>query len=117
MVQEPSAGMDPPVKTTLVLPALAARVPPHVVLPLPDTSTPVGNRSVSGEVRLAMTAAGLFKVMVKVETPPARMVAALNALFTVGGAFAGAVAVRVATAGTTLPPLLVCNAPVTSELI
>lgn len=116
-VQEPLAGIAPPVKVIVEVPAAAASDPPHVVLALPEISIPVGKLSVNGAVRSATTAAGLSSVIVSVEIAPATTEAGLNALFTVGGTFAGAVAVKVATAGTTLLPLLVCNAPAARELI
>lgn len=118
IVQEPFAGIVPPVKTTLEAPALAVSVPPQVLLALPETVTPLGNGSVSGAVRSATAASGLSKVMVKVDTAPARTMAGPKALLTVGGAaVAGAVTVSVATAGAAFPPLLVCSAPAGSELM
>ena len=84
-VQEPLAGIEPPVRVTVELPALAASVPPHVVLAvLPNTTTPLGNVSVSGALRLAAVLLVLLKVRVRVETPPALTVAGPKALLIVG---------------------------------
>jgi hypothetical protein len=47
--------------------------------------TPLGKVSVNGDVRVATVASGLLKVMVRVELPPALMVAGLKALPIVGG--------------------------------
>lgn len=71
-VQEPLAGIDPPVRVTPDTPTVA--VPPHVVLALPDTDMPLGKKSVSGAVSVAAALLGLDKVMVKVEVPPEVMV-------------------------------------------
>jgi hypothetical protein len=84
-------------------------------LTLPATSTPLGNVSVSGAVRLAIVLLGLFKVMVSVEVPPAEMVAGLKDLFSVGATLT-ARTVKVATAGAALLPMLVCKAPGASAL-
>ena len=99
--------------------AVAVTAPPQVVLALgacATTTTPLGKVSMSGAVRLAAVAFGLLKVMVRVETPPALMVAGLKALPSVGATPAGALTVKVATAGAALLPLLVCKAPAASEL-
>jgi hypothetical protein len=79
------AGIDPPVRVVEGLPAFAVTTPPHVLLPLPETTTPVGNESVSGAVSVAAVLPALLKVMVRVETPPAAIVAGLKAFTTVGG--------------------------------
>ena len=56
--------------------------------------------------------------MVRVETPPALMVAGLKALPNVGDVGGvGGVTVKVATAGAALGPLLVVKAPTPSELV
>jgi len=79
------AGILPPVRVTVELPAVAVSVPPQVVVPVPETSEPLGNVSMSGEFRLAAVVFGLSKVIVRVEVPPAAMVAGLKALLSVGG--------------------------------
>jgi hypothetical protein len=70
---------------------------------------------VSGAVRVAIVLFGLLKVMVRVELPPARMVAGLKDLPSVGATPTGRT-VKVATAGAALLPLLVCKAPASSAL-
>ena len=76
------AGIEPPVKVTVEVPP--SSVPPQVVLRVPETTTPLGNVSVS-DAELAAVASGLLKVMVRVDVPPALMVAGLKALPSVGG--------------------------------
>jgi hypothetical protein len=78
--------MLPPVRVTAELPAVAVSTPPvQVVLALPETTTPLGNVSVNGAVRVSSVVPALLKVMVRVELPPALMVAGLKALLSVGG--------------------------------
>jgi hypothetical protein len=92
-------------------------VPPaQVVLALPETTTPLGNVSVSGPVRVAAVVFALFKVIVRVEVPPGAIVAGLKALPSVGVTTEGLLTVKVATAGAALVPLLVTKAPAASEL-
>jgi hypothetical protein len=86
----------------------------QVELTPPATNTPLGNVSVSDAVRVAIALLGLFKVMVRVEVPPARIVAGLKDLLSVGGITGRTV--KVATAGAALLPLLVCKAPAASAL-
>lgn len=112
-VQEPAAGMEPPVKVTLEAPTVA--VAPQVLLALPDASMPLGNVSVSGALSAAAVLLVLLKVMVRVETPPEIMVAGLKALPTVTGE--GTETFKVAMAGIALLPLLVSKAPAASELM
>ena len=80
-VQEPLAGIAPPVSVTDELPASAVTVPPQVLLAfgVGATSTPVGRLSTRGEFRLAIVSLPLFNVSVRVEIPPAVIVAGLNA--------------------------------------
>ena len=62
----------------------------------------------------------LFKVSTRVDTLPNAMVAGLKDLLRVGATATGVgvgLTVKVATAGETLLPLLVCNAPEGKELI
>jgi hypothetical protein len=77
--------MLPPVRVTAELPAVAVTAPPQVLPALPETTKPLGNVSVNGVVRLAAVVLGLLKVIVRVEVPPAVMVAGLKALLSVGG--------------------------------
>jgi hypothetical protein len=77
------AGIEPPVSVTLEAPTETA--PPQVVVGTPAIVTPLGRVSVNGDVRVATVASGLLKVMVRVELPPALMVAGLKALPIVGG--------------------------------
>jgi len=91
-------------------------VPPaQVVLALPEVTTPLGNVSVSGAFRVTAVVLALLKVIVRVEVPPAAMVAGVKALPRVTEEGAGTV--NVATAGATLVPLLVTKAPTASELM
>jgi len=140
-VQELAAGIEPPVMLTVEVPVVShagtfagilnATVSilgclisccvfavgggaMQVEVMLPATSTPPGNVSVSGAVRVAIALLGLFKVMVRVELPPARMVAGLKDLLSVGGITGRTV--KVATAGAALLPLLVCKAPAANAL-
>src|ERR1041385_5365825 len=115
-IQEPLAGIEPPVRVTVEPPVGAVTVPPQVVLGLPETTTPLGNVSVSAAVSVATVLLGLFNVMVRVETPPEVISAGRNALLRVT-ADGGAETVKVATAATVLLPLLVCNAPTASVLM
>jgi hypothetical protein len=117
-VQEPPAGIEAPdAKVTFVTPEMVVTVgvTPQVLLALPETTTPLGNVSVSGALRLAAVVFALFKVIVRVEVPPAAMVAGLKAFPSVTPD--GVETVKVATAGAALLPLLVCKAPASSELM
>lgn len=92
-------------------------VPPQVSLAVAsDTSIPLGKVSVKAAVRLAAISLVLVKVIVSAEVPPALISVGLKALLTLGVA-AGAVTVRVATAGLVLLPLLVSRAPTPIELV
>jgi len=100
------------------VPPVVETVPPtQVVLALPATATPLGSVSVSGAVRVAGVVPTLLKVMVRVELPPILMVDGLKALPSVGATSAGALTVKVATAGAALLPLLVTKVPMASELM
>ena len=112
-VQEPLAGMEPPVNVMLDGPTVTA--PPQVVLALPETSKPMGNVSVSGAVSPTAVLFGLVNVMVRVEIPPDVMAAGLKDLRRLGETFG--VTVNVAPALAVLPPLLVSSAPTASALI
>jgi hypothetical protein len=83
-VQLPRAGIVRPAgKVTVEAPATAtgAPMPPQVVLTLgvAAITTPLGKVSTSGAVRVETVSSGLLRVMVSVETPPARMLAGLKA--------------------------------------
>ena len=100
------------------MPPVVETVPPtQVVLAPLATATPLGNKSVSGAVRVAGVVPTLLRVMVRVELPPILMVDGLKALPSVGATSAGALTVKVATAGAALLPLLVTKAPMASELM
>src|SRR6185436_1111650 len=89
-VQEPLAGIRP----SAVTPTLEVSTINHpfrngvsiqVVRTLPATTTrPLGSVSINGPVRLAGVSFVLLKVMVRVEDPPAWMVAGLKVLVIVG---------------------------------
>jgi hypothetical protein len=86
-VQELLAGIAPPLSVTDELPASAITVPPQVLLAfgVGATSTPVGRVSTRGAFKLATVSFAFVNVSVRVEVPPASIVAGLNALPTVGG--------------------------------
>ena len=69
-VQEPFAGIEPPVSVTFEPPIAAATLPPQVVLALPETTTPLGKLSVRGAESFATVLLGLDKLMVRTELPP-----------------------------------------------
>ena len=83
-VQEPLAGMDPPVRVTLE--AFEVTTPPQVLAPVPEVETLAGKVSVNGALRVATVLLGLTSVMVRVEVPPALIIAGEKALLRVGGA-------------------------------
>ena len=99
--------MEPPVKVTLETPTVA--VPPQVLLALPEMSMPVGKKSVSGPVSVAAVLPRFPKVMVRVESAPATIVAGLNDLSRLGGTVGSSV--KYAEAAAVLLPLLVSRAP------
>jgi hypothetical protein len=88
-VQEPLAGIEPPVKVTVV--ASFVIVPPQpLLLALPTNVTPLGNVSANDVVKLAAALLGLLKVMVRVDVfgtgpPVSLMLLGLKALMSVGG--------------------------------
>jgi hypothetical protein len=112
IVHELPAGIEPPVNVTDE--ALVVTTPPQVLLPAPETVTPLGKVSTSGALKVAAAASVLLKVIVRVDAPPAAMVAGLKALPRVG-AVTGCGTVKVAAAGAALFPLLVCKDPAASE--
>ena len=68
-------------------PGLGVNVPPQVLLApvVLATARPLGKASVSEVTLAGLLGSGLVNVMVRVELPPALMVAGLKALLTVGG--------------------------------
>jgi len=114
-VQEPLAGIEPPPTVSHVAPLVAVSVPPQVVLALgvEAINMPLGKLSVS-KFMLATIALGLFKIMVRVETPPFLIVLGLNDLLSVGAV--GLMTIKVAEAAVVLLPKLVCSAPTGSVL-
>jgi hypothetical protein len=86
-VQEPFAGIVPPLRLTDVAPAAGANVPPHVfVVPGVDaTCTPVGKLSVNAAV-VRFAALGLLSVKLSVDVPPTRIVFGEKDLLKLGGA-------------------------------
>lgn len=97
-VQKLLAGIiEPLVKITfeLLMVAVTAPIPPQVVLGVPATSTPLGNVSVKGAIKLASVASGLLNVRVSVDVPAALMVAGLKALPRVGVTTTGELTVKV----------------------
>jgi len=140
IVQEPPAGIEPPVMLTVEGPEeshghiltgslnatvciLGCLVRGCLLTPVsggmqveltgPATKTPLGNVSVKAAVRLAV-GPELLNVIVSVERPPALMAAGLNALPIV--ILEGVETVKVAMAGAVLLPLSVCNVPAGSVL-
>jgi hypothetical protein len=114
IAQCPPAGIEPPVNVTVDDPAPAVTVPPQVVLPPAYTVMPEGSRSTSGDVSAAAVPLALFRVMVRLEVPPALTLAGLKDLLSDGETTG--VTVKVATAGEALLPLPVFSAPAASEL-
>src|SRR5579862_7899454 len=107
-MQEPWAGIEPPVSVTVVPPASAVTAPPQVVLPLyPEITTPGGRLSVSGAVRTATVPFGFVRVIVTTDFAPALIEIGLKILVRVTAVFPP-VAVKVAVATVVLLPLLVC---------
>jgi len=111
ILQEPLAGMLPPVKVICELPASAVSVPPHVVLAPLETMMPLGKTSVNGAVSIAGVLLGFVRVIVRFEVPPELMVTGLKALTTLGGVPAELLTVKVETVPTALVPVVVCSVP------
>jgi len=111
ILQEPLAGMLPPVKVTCELPGVAVSVPPQLVLAPPETTIPLGKTSVNGAVNIAAVLLGLVRVMVRFEVPPELMVTGLKALATLGGRPAELLTVKVETVPTAFVPVVVCSVP------
>jgi hypothetical protein len=123
-MQEPlvvsyTASIDPPVNVIVEPPEVAASVPPQSVLKVSgdDITTPGGNVSTSGAVKLAIELSKLVNLIVRVDIPPALIVDGLKDFFSEGGMTTGVVTVNVEMAGAALLPLLVCNEAASSELI
>jgi hypothetical protein len=111
------AGIVPPANVTVEPPIGAVTVPPQVLAALPAMVRPLGNVSVSAAVIVAAVLSELLKVKVRVDVPPALIVAGLKALPREGGITTGALTVKVEIAAKALLPLLVFNAPAASELM
>ena len=116
--QLPAAGIvAPDGKVTDVPPGGAtASEAPQVVDAPPGfaMTTPLGNVSTSGAVRVATELFGLLSVMFSVEIPPALIVVGAKDLPSSGATVIATTAgttVSVATEGATLLPLLVVNTP------
>jgi hypothetical protein len=116
-LQEPLAGMAPPVRVTCELPASAVSVPPHVVLAPPATTMPLGKVSVNGAVSVATVLLGLVRVIVRFEVPPELMVTGVKALTILGGVPAELLTVRVETVPTAFVPVVACSVPAPIELM
>ena len=85
-----TAGMVRPVANVTVEPPAVAETappPPHVVAAfgVAAITTPAGNVSVSGAVKVATVASGLDSVIVRTEVAPGTMVNGLKPFPTVGG--------------------------------
>ena len=115
-LQEPLAGMEPPVKVTCELPLTAVSVPPQLVVAPPETIMPLGNTSVKGAVNVAAVVFGFVRVMFRTDVPPERMVTGLNVLLTLGGVPAEVLTVRVETVPTVFVPVVACSVPAPMEL-
>ena len=111
ILQEPLAGMAPPVKVMCELPAAAVSVPPQVVLAPPATMMPLGKVSVNGAVSVATVLFGLLRVIVRFEVPPELMMVGLKAFTILGGMPAELLTVKVETVPTALVPVVVCSVP------
>ena len=116
-LQEPLAGIEPPVKVTCELPVSAVSVPPQVVLAPPETMMPLGKVSVNGAVSVATVLLGFVRVIVRVEVPPELMVTGLKALTILGGVPAEVLTVKVETVPTALVPVVACSVPAPIELM
>lgn len=76
ILQEPPAGMDPPVKVT-EKPSVDALPPGQLVIAL-DATSPDGKKSISGKSMFASTVLGLLKVMVSCDVDPGATVTGLK---------------------------------------
>jgi hypothetical protein len=113
-VQDPPAGMEPPLSMTLEEPFAPVSTPPQVVVPSAETVSPLGNASTRAEDREAAMLLALLRVRVRVEVPPVVMLAGLKDLASDGTTMA--LTVSVATAAEELLPLLVLRAAAAREL-
>lgn len=116
-LQEPLAGIAPPVNVTWELPATAVSVPPHVLLAPPETTMPLGKVSVNGAVSVAAVLLGLVSVIVRFEVPPELMVAGLKTFTILGGVPAELLTVKVETVPTAFVPVVACRVPAPIELM
>jgi hypothetical protein len=88
-VQEPLAGIEPPVSVILVAPFTAVTTPPHVFVAAPFTTMSRGNWSTSGVVILSIVLPELCSVSVRLDVAPILIVAGVNTLVSVGAITAG----------------------------
>jgi len=88
-VQDPLAGIEPPVSVIFVAPFTAVTTPPHVLVAVPFTTMSSGNWSTSGLVILSIVLPELCSVSVRLDVAPILIVAGVNALVSVGAMTAG----------------------------
>src|SRR6476469_4167959 len=88
-VQDPLAGIEPPVNVIFVAPFTAVTTPPHVLVAVPFTTMSSGNWSTSGLVILSIVLTELCSVSVRLDVAPILIVAGVNALVSVGAMTAG----------------------------
>ena len=104
-------GIDPPVRLIELVPALAVKVPPQVLLVFGTVATtmPDGNVSLTATPLSGRTlAAGLVMVSISVEVPPWGMLFGVNDFVMVGGASADNVSEPVLP----MPPFVDVTLPV-----
>jgi hypothetical protein len=88
-VQDPLAGIEPPVSVIFVAPFTAVTTPPHVLVAVPFTTMSSGNWSTSGLVILSIVLPELCSVSVRMDVAPILIVAGVNTLVSVGAMNAG----------------------------
>jgi hypothetical protein len=109
-VQDPPAGMLPPVRLAEDAPAVAVAVPPHVLFKLGvgATTRPAGKLSVNASPVAAAPVLGFWMVNVNDVVPLSGMLAAPNAFWIV----TGEATLRLAEAVLPVPPLVDVTFPV-----
>ena len=117
ILQDPLAGIAPPVSVTCELPATALSDPRQLVLAPPETTMPLGKVSVNGSLIVAIVLLGFVRVMLTVDIPPELITIGLNVFPTLGGMPAEVETVSVATVPTVLVPLVVCSTPTPRVLV
>jgi hypothetical protein len=88
-VQDPLAGIEPPVSVIFVAPFTAVTTPPHVLVAVPFTTMSSGNWSTSGLIILSIVLPELCSVSVRLDVAPILIVAGVNTLVSVGAMTAG----------------------------